>query len=47
MVVSTKIKDVMNTEMHFSTPIYTIEKPEFLKSAIFENIIKTNNFIPK
>ena len=34
MVVSTKIKDGMNTEMHFSTPIYTIEKPEFLKSAI-------------
>ena len=34
MVVSTKSKDVMNTEMHFSTPIYRIEKPEFLNSAI-------------
>ena len=34
MVVSTKSKDIMNTEMHFSTPIYRIEKPEFLNSAI-------------
>ena len=34
MVVSTKSKDVMNTEMHFSTPIYRIEKPEFLNNAI-------------
>ena len=34
MVVSTKSKDVMNTEMQFSTPIYRIEKLEFLNSAI-------------
>ena len=27
-------KDIMNTDWYFSTPIYTIEKPEWLSSAI-------------
>jgi len=27
-------KDIMNTNWYFSTPVYTIEKPEWLPSAI-------------
>ena len=33
MIVTSKSKDIMNTEMHFGTPIYRIEKPEWVTKA--------------
>jgi len=33
MTVTTK-KDVMRTDWYFSTPVYSIEKPEWLAPAI-------------
>ena len=34
MNIKTSNKDIMNTDWHFSTPIYRIEKPEWLPTAI-------------
>ena len=34
MAVTTSNKDIMDTSWYFSTPVYRIEKPEFLSSAI-------------
>ena len=34
MVVKTDKKDIMNTDWHFSTPVYRIEKPEWLAKSI-------------
>ena len=34
MAVTKKKQDIMNTNWYFSTPVYTIEKPEWVSSAI-------------
>ena len=34
MAVMKKKQDIMNTNWYFSTPVYTIEKPEWVSSAI-------------
>ena len=34
MAVTTNNKEIMNTDWHFGTPVYTIEKPEWVSSAI-------------
>ena len=34
MAVTTNNKEIMNTEWHFSTPVYRIEKPEWISSSI-------------
>jgi len=34
MAVKTNGKDILNTDWHFSTPVYSINKPEWLSSAI-------------
>ena len=34
MAVTTNNKEIMNTGWHFGTPVYTIEKPEWVSSAI-------------
>ena len=34
MAVTTAKKEIMTTDWQFSTPVYTIKKPEFLQSAI-------------
>tara|TARA_B100000073_G_scaffold75186_1_gene56690 strand:+ start:336 stop:1043 length:708 start_codon:yes stop_codon:yes gene_type:complete len=34
MAVTTNNKEIMNTGWHFGTPVYTINKPEWLSSAI-------------
>ena len=34
MTVTTNNKEIMNTGWHFGTPVYTIDKSEWLSSAI-------------
>ena len=34
MVVKTNNKEIMNTEWHFGTPVYRIEKPEWVAKSI-------------
>ena len=43
MVVKTNNKEIMNTEWHFGTPVYRIEKPEWVAKSIkaTEKYIKT------
>ena len=42
MAVTAAKQDIMNTDWHFGTPVYRIEKPEWVSSAIAAGWLSAN-----